>query len=71
MLIARGHGCARPAHDRHDRPLGYAKNEQHGRRGVTGVVQAGVADAGALQECLPFVVVAVGCDRPTDEGSVE
>jgi hypothetical protein len=60
VLIALGHGRRGPAHDRHDDALGYAEEQEDRGGGVAGVVEAGVADAGFLEELLPVVVVGVG-----------
>ncbi|WP_344641203.1 NUDIX hydrolase [Kitasatospora cystarginea] len=43
MLVALGHRGRGPPHDRHDDPLRHAEQEEDGRGGVAGVVDAGLA----------------------------
>ncbi len=52
VLVAAAHPgglTGLPAHDGVDDRVGDAEDEQDGRRGVAGVVEAGVADAGGPQ----------------------
>jgi hypothetical protein len=45
VLVPGSHAAVGPAHDRHDGAFGDAEQEEHGRGGVTGVMQPTVSDA--------------------------
>ena len=66
VLVARGHGRTRPAHDPHHRALRNAKNEQHRRRSVPGIVKPAITYTSRLKERLPSVVIGGRIERAAD-----
>lgn len=60
VLVTRRHRGVRPAYDLHGGPFGDAQDQQHGRRGVSSVVQPRVSHIGGGEQVLPVLGVGAG-----------